>query len=174
MKLTKKKLEQLITEEYARAVGDEYKSTNYPEYSDKLSNLAKQNYPQARELADALDEPIDIKYDPDQEQIRMRSHRSDIDDLFDADHDLHFDFLMDGGASSFEEEPDIQEMYEFAIRKGLDPQKTRNSIMKNYKNMMMRMFVTPETQSDRMRRVHDLTGGGFGYTRDQIKDFKVD
>ena len=46
--------------------------------------------------------------------------------------------------------------------------------MKNYKNMMMRMFATPETQSDRMRRVHDLAGGGFGYTRDQIKDFKVD
>ena len=104
MELTKKKLEQLIMEEYARAVGHETRSTDYPEYSDKLSKLAKQNYPQARELADALDEPIDIEYDPNQEHKTMRPHKRDIDKFFNDDHMLHFDFLLDGGASMFEQQ----------------------------------------------------------------------
>ena len=63
MKLTKQKLEQLIMEEYVRSIGDEYKPTNYPEYADKLTNLAKDDYNQARELADAIDEPIDVELD---------------------------------------------------------------------------------------------------------------
>ena len=63
MKLTKQKLEKLIMEEYVRSIGDEYKPTNYPEYADKLTNLAKDDYPQARELADAIDEPLDIELD---------------------------------------------------------------------------------------------------------------
>ena len=65
MKLTKQKLEKLIMEEYVRSIGDEHKPTNYPEYADKLTNLAKDDYPQARELADALDEPIDVELGSD-------------------------------------------------------------------------------------------------------------
>ena len=61
MKLTKQKLEQLITEEFVRSIGDEYKPTNYPEYADKLTTLAKDDYNQARELADALDDPLNIE-----------------------------------------------------------------------------------------------------------------
>jgi len=68
MKLTKQKLEQLIIEAYTRRVSDEGKPTNYPEYADKLTSLAKDDYPQARELADALDEPLDIEFNPDQTQ----------------------------------------------------------------------------------------------------------
>jgi len=160
MKLTKKKLEQLIMEEYARAVGHETRSTNYPEYSDKLSKLAKQNYPQARELADALDEPIDIEYDPNQEHKIMQPHKRNIDEFFNDDHMLHFDFLMDGGASSFEEEPDGQEVYEFAERKGLDFQETYDRIMSNYKKLMMRMFARPETPNDKMRSIHGIKAYG--------------
>ena len=63
MKLTKQKLEQLIMEEYVRSIGDEYKPTNYPEYAEKLTTLAKDDYNQARELADAIDEPLDIELD---------------------------------------------------------------------------------------------------------------
>ena len=83
MKLTKQKLEQLILEEYksmsrrifdkrrqqiqgpgrARVVGNPDQPTNYPEYADKLSSLVKDDYLQAKELADALDEPIDIEVD---------------------------------------------------------------------------------------------------------------
>ena len=65
MKLTKQKLEKLIMEEYVRSIGDEYKPTNYPEYADKLTALAKDDYPQARELADTLDEPIDVELGSD-------------------------------------------------------------------------------------------------------------
>jgi len=65
MKLTKQKLEQLIMEEYVRSISDEGKPTKYPEYADKLTNLAKDDYPQARELADALDEPIDVELSSD-------------------------------------------------------------------------------------------------------------
>jgi len=64
MKLTKQKLEQLILEtykSYVRSIGDEGKPTNYPEYSDKLTALAKDDYNQARELADTLGEPLDIE-----------------------------------------------------------------------------------------------------------------
>ena len=65
MKLTKKKLEQLIIEEYVRSIADEDKPTNYPEFSDKLTNLAKDDYNQARSLADSLDEPLNFEFDPD-------------------------------------------------------------------------------------------------------------
>jgi hypothetical protein len=68
IKLTKQKLEQLIIEAYIRRVGDEGKPINYPEYADKLTSLAKQDYLQARELADALDEPINIELNTDQTQ----------------------------------------------------------------------------------------------------------
>jgi len=61
MKLTKQKLEQLIIEAYTRRVSDENKPINYPEYRDKLTKHAKDDYPQARELADALDEPLTIE-----------------------------------------------------------------------------------------------------------------
>ena len=64
MKLTKQKLEKLIMEEYVRRIGDEGKPTNYPEYADKLTTLAKSDPKQAASLADSLDEPIDIEFDP--------------------------------------------------------------------------------------------------------------
>ena len=64
MKLTKQKLEQLIIEAYTRRVSDEGKPINYPQHADKLTTLAKSSYPQARELADTLDEPINIELSP--------------------------------------------------------------------------------------------------------------
>ena len=64
MKLTEQKLKKLIMEEYIRRVSDEGRPFNYPEYADKLTNLAKDDYPQAASLADSLDEPLDIEFDP--------------------------------------------------------------------------------------------------------------
>lgn len=64
MKLTKKKLEHLIMEEFIRRVSDEGRPFNYPEYADKLTNLAKDDYPQAVSLADSLNEPLDIEFNP--------------------------------------------------------------------------------------------------------------
>ena len=77
MKLTKQKLEQLIMEEFTRRISDEVKPTNYPEYTDKLTRLAKYDYPQARELADTLDEPLNIELSPD--EMETKPYVSDND-----------------------------------------------------------------------------------------------
>ena len=120
MKLTKQKLEQLITEEYVRRIADEGKPTNYPEYADKLTAIAKDDYPQARELADALDEPLDIEFDP----ANMKTTHSIEKRALVEDHYLHIDFLMEDHVSSLTEEPDMQEAYIFAQRKGLNPKRS--------------------------------------------------
>ena len=63
MKLTKKKLEQLILQEmeyYRPPEFDVSAPKQYPEYEDKLGELYKSDPNQARELAGALDEPIDV------------------------------------------------------------------------------------------------------------------
>ena len=159
MKLTKQKLEQLIMEEYksmnrqifdkrrefpegalVRAFGDEDQPINRPELHDKLTTLAGSDFNQARELADALDEPLDIKLDPSNVEI-MQPHKRNVDEIFDDNHMLHFDFILDGGASAFEEEPGRQEVTEFAERKGLDPQEAYDKIISNYRKLMMRMNV---------------------------------
>ena len=79
MKLTKQKLEQLIIEAYTRRVSDEGKSTNYPEFADKLTNLVKDDYPQARQLADTLDEPLNIELNTNQTQKIGELHNLDRD-----------------------------------------------------------------------------------------------
>ena len=131
MKLTKQKLEQLIVEEYVRRIGDEKKPTNYPEYADKLTTLAKSDSAQAASLADSLDEPLNIEFDPNNMDYFP------IDSPFgkhlqSPEFQLHYDFLMDDRVSSEEEEPDIGEIYEFAQERGLDPEETRDKIMKSY------------------------------------------
>ena len=70
MKLSKQKLEQLIMEEYARSIADEGMPINYPQYADKLTALAKNDYPQARSLADTLDEPLSIELSPDEMETK--------------------------------------------------------------------------------------------------------
>ena len=153
MKLTKQKLEQLITEEYVRRIADEGKPTNYPEYADKLTAIAKDDYPQARELADALDEPLDIEFDPTNIETMPIDKRALVED-----HYLHIDFLMEDHVSSLTEEPDKQEAYIFAQRKGLDPQETYNSLMRNYKRLMLSPATQPKTEVERRKELEDLYG----------------
>ena len=160
MKLTKNKLEQLIMEEYVRSIADEGKPTNYPQYADKLTALAKNDPIQARSLADSLDEPLDVEYHPDEPHNVLRPHKRDIDEFFNDDHMLHWEFVMDGHASSFEEEPDISEMIRFANRNKLNVQETIKRIMSNYKKMMMSMFARPETPNDKMRSIHGIKAYG--------------
>ena len=76
MKLTKQKLEQLILQEMRHFRPPEFDpraEKNYPEYSDKLSNLYKQDPKQAASIADSLDEPIDVETpesdEPDEQHL---------------------------------------------------------------------------------------------------------
>ena len=85
MKLTKQKLEQLIIEAYTRRVSDEVKPTNYPEFADKLTNLAKDDYPHARQLADTLDEPLNIELNTNQTQEIGELHNLDRDGAYYVD-----------------------------------------------------------------------------------------
>ena len=131
MKLTKQKLHKLIMEEYVRRIGDEKKPTNYPEYADKLTKLAKSDPAQAASLADSLDEPLDIEFDPSSMDYFP------IDNEFgehiqSPEFQLHYEFVMDDRVSSELDEPDIGEIYEFAQERGLDPEDTRDKIMKSY------------------------------------------
>ena len=160
MKLTKKKLEQLITEEYVRSIADEGKPVNYPEYADKLTALAKSNPIQARSLADSLEDPLDIEYDPNEPHNVLRPHKRDIDEFFNEDHMLHWEFVMDGHGDSLEEEPDISEMIRFANRNGLEPHETIKRILSSWKKLMMRMFARPETPNDKMRSIHGIKAYG--------------
>ena len=155
MKLTKQKLEQLIIEEYTRRVADEGKPTNYPEYADKLTALAKTDPAQARELADALDKPLDVEFDPDNIETM---HRIQSPSGVEKDHDLHMDFLMEDHVSSLTEEPDKQEAYIFAQKKGLDPQETYNSLMRNYKRLMLLPVNQPKTEVERRREIEKTLG----------------
>ena len=161
MKLTKQKLEQLIMEEYksmsrrifdkrrehpdglVRAFGDQDQPVNRPELHDKLTTLASadpESYYQAKELADSLDEPLDIKVDPSNMQT------FEIDSLFgnhlqSPEFDLHYEFLMDGRASSFLDEPDIGEMDEFSYERGLNRYDTREKIMKSHEVFAQNEYI---------------------------------
>tara|TARA_A100001391_G_scaffold201360_2_gene188200 strand:- start:111 stop:662 length:552 start_codon:yes stop_codon:yes gene_type:complete len=158
MKLTKQKLEQLIMEEYksmsrrifdkrrehpgglVRAFGDQDQPINRPEFHDKLTTLAGSDFNQARELADSLGEPLDIKVDPS----NMETFEIDSpfgNHLHSPEFQLHYDFLMDDRASSVEEEPDIGEIYEFAQERGLDPKETREKIMKSYEFFVQNKYI---------------------------------
>lgn len=155
MKLTKQKLEQLITEEYVRRIGDEGKPTNRPEFQDKLTTLAKSDPKQAASLADSLDEPLDIEFNPK----NMKTMQIQDPYIAKKDHDLHFDFLLWGdGSFSFVEEPDIGEVYQFSQELGLDPQETYNKIMRSYRKSMLLHVNQKTTEHDRNKELEDLYG----------------
>jgi len=150
MKLTKKKLEQLIIEEYVRRIGDEGKPTNYPEYADKLTTLAKSDPVQAASLADSLDEPLDIEFNP--ANMKTFDLPSPLQKFFlSPEYELHFDFLMEEHGSSLLEEPDITELYLYAMNKGLDLEDTRRKIMKSYETILQHEHVYGEKFLDAMR-----------------------
>jgi hypothetical protein len=70
---------------------------------------------------------------------------------------------LDGGASSFEEEPDIGEVTEFAERKGLDPEETYEKIMSNYRKLMMQLFVNaPKSDYERNKEFKKQLEKQFG------------
>ena len=85
MKLTNKQLKQIIKEELETVLNEIYyrppefdvnAPKQYPEYEDKLGELYQSDPNQAKELAGALDEPIDVSSPewgefPDTHRIRQ-------------------------------------------------------------------------------------------------------
>jgi len=176
MKLTKKKLEQLIMEEYVRSIADEKKPTNYPQYADKLSNLAgngPDGYVQARELADTLDEPLNIEYDPSKEQNHNRKIPDSPKGYHDADgpYFTHVRYVMWANSNGYPELRFDSEIVPEAIRafanaEGEDYKKILSDVMLNLskaKSSKMRRGLNKFDVDKHMADVHGLDQDPFGY-----------
>ena len=148
-------------EEYVRSVGDEDRIINRPEYTEKLASLYQNpdTREQAEIYADEFDDKPEIAYNPDNMEA------FEIDGPFQMhlnspEYQLHYDFLIDDRGSSFMEEPDIGEMYEFAIDKGLDPEDTRRKIMKSYGFLVQHSYVK-HNKFDPAEEVRKIHGGSI-------------
>jgi len=156
MKLTKKKLEQLITEEYVRSISDEGKPTNYPQYADKLTGLTRdgpEGYKQARELADSLDEPLNIKSDPNMEKMRIDNF---TEDDFNRIY-LFNDFL--GYANNYYRQNNNEgdkivpeQVFDYAKSKRLDPQETLKKLQAARKKYLLSKTTGKFDVYDHMRK----------------------
>jgi hypothetical protein len=176
MKLTKKKLEQLIMEEYVRSIADEGKPTNYPQHADKLSNLAgngPDGYAQARELADTLDEPLNIEYDPNQEQNHNRKIPDSPKGYYDDDgpYFTHVRYVMWANSNGYPELRFDSEIVPEAIRafanaEGEDYKKILSDVKLNLskaKSSKMRRGFNFFDVDKHMADVHGLDQDPFGY-----------
>ena len=172
MKLTKQKLEQLITEEFVRRIGDENKPTNYPEYADKLTAIAKDDYPQARELADTLDEPLNIEFDGSNiEPHKIKPHVSS--DYFDRDgpYFTHFQYVQwaqENGYPdiSFDSQVDPKAVFDYADSEGLSYRDTLSKIKQNINKVrsgQMKKYLNKFDAKKHMADVHGFDQDPFGY-----------
>ena len=190
MKLTKQKLEQLITEEYksmsrrvfdkrrqqvqepgvARVVGDTDQPINYPEYADKLTTLAKDDYPQARELADALDEPLDIEFDPSNMQtMKITDAQKGYHDV-DGPYFTHIRYVMWANSNGYPELTFTSKINPKAVRAftnrfGMDYEKTLSDIKLNLskaRSSQMRMGLNKFDAKKHMADVHGFDQDPFG------------
>ena len=190
MKLTKQKLEQLILEQYksmsrrifdkrrqqiqqpgvARVVGDTDQPINYPEYADKLSTLAKSDPVQAASLADSLDEPLDIEFDPKNTQtIKIADVPKGYHDA-DGPYFTHIRYVMWANTNgypklTFTSEIVPEAVRAFANRFGLDYEKTLSDIEFNLsrtKNSQIRMGLNKFFPEQQMALVHGLDRDPFG------------
>ena len=191
MKLTKQKLEQLITEEYksmsrrifdkrrqqhqgpgvARVVGDVDQPIDYPEYADKLSRLAKQDPSQAEELATALGEPLDVEVDTsDPETFRIPGAPKGYHDA-DGPYFTHVRYVMWANSNgypglTFTSEINPKAVKAFANRFGMDYEKTLSDVktsLSNARNSQMRMGLNKFDPDKQMADLHGFDQDPFGY-----------
>ena len=165
MKLTKKKLEQLIMEEYVRRISDEGKPTNYPEYAEKLTALAKTDPAQARELADALDEPLDIEFSGN---TNLRFGHPDMVGVFSPEEMKHaswFDYVMTGYADNFEDPIDPNQFEKYVRDNGIkkdEVEKVRKKLDSQRRKIIQRTYINqPKTEHERTKELEDLYGFDF-------------
>ena len=191
MKLTKQKLEQLITEEYksmsrrvfdkrrqaqqgpgmVRTLGDRDQPTNYPEYADKLTRLAKDDYAQAEELASALEEPLDIEVDTsDPKTIMLPGVPRGYHDA-DGPYFTHARYVMWANANGYPELRFDSEIVPEAVRafanaEGMDYEQTLSAVktnLSNVKNTQMKKSLGKFDVNKQMADVHGFDQDPFGY-----------
>ena len=191
MKLTKEKLEQLITEEYksmsrrifdkrrqaqqgpgmVRAFGDEGQPTNYPEYADKLTRLAKDDYAQAEELASALEEPLDIEVDTSDPETTMLPGVPKGYHGVDGPYFTHARYVMWANANGypelrFDSEIVPEVVRAFANAEGMDYKKTLSDVktnLSNVKSTQMKKSLGKFDVNKQMADVHGFDQDPFGY-----------
>ena len=175
MKLTKQKLEQLIMEEYVRRIGDEGKPTNYPEYADKLTTLTKSDPVQAASLADSLDEPLNIEFDPSNMQtMKIPDNAPKGYHDVDGPYMTHIRYVMWANSNGYPEltftsKVNPKAARAFANRFELDYEKTLSNIKLNIskaRNSQMRMGLNKFDAKKHMADVH-------GFDRDPFGDYDL-
>ena len=141
MKLTKEKLEQLIMEEYKnmsrrifdkrrqypkdgtiRAFGDEDQPLNKPELHDKLTAVGSsgpKGFNQAKELADTLDEPLNVKHDPSKMRAFGLQGNLGPFSFEEMKQETWFDYVMTGYADNFEDPIDPNQFEKYVNDKGI-------------------------------------------------------
>ena len=147
MKLTSKLLRKLILEEYARITGDIDQEYEYPEYQDKLRTLAKSDSKQAVNLAQSLDEPLDVEFDPDNIKT-LGKHRAAIDNLFSDGRMFYEKYLMwlyrnTDRRPQFKDPIDPKKAYEYALEIGEKPQKVLKDLELQHQKYMLQTYIKP-------------------------------
>ena len=187
MKLTKEKLYQLIIEQMRprqasmdrevfqkrrqypkggtiRAFGDENQPTNRPELQDKLTTLASsgpEGYNQALDLADTIDEPLDIEFDP----TGMETFNLQTKTPLEMQHDLWFDYVMQDYADNFVAPIDPDKFEQFIKDEEIPEDKKQevyNELEAARKAIVQRSYVNlPKTGYERTKELENLYGFDF-------------
>ena len=176
MKLTKKKLYQLIMEEIdfdkkpydpfydrravpkgpslTRPVDHEGKPTNYPEHAAKLTALAKSSYPQAKSLADSLDEPLDIELDPGNMQTFNIQSTAPVE----MQHGSWFDYVMSGYSDDFQSPIDMDKFRDYVKGKDEDEAKEIYDQLESERiKLRQKIYINqPRTDYDRRKELEKL------------------
>ena len=187
MKLTKQKLEQLIIEQMRsrqasmdrevfdkrrqypkggtiRAFGDENQPVNRPELQDKLTTLGSsgpEGFNQALDLADTLDEPLDIEFDP----TEMESFNLQTKTPLEMQHDLWFDYVMQNYADNFVAPIDMDKFEQYVKDQGISQDKKQevyNELEAARLAIVQRSYVNlPKTGYEKTKELENLYGFDF-------------
>ena len=187
MKLTKQKLYELIIEQMKprdtsmnqkvfdkrrqyskggtiRAFGNEDQPINRPEFHDKLTALGSSGpdgFNQAKELADSIDEPLDIEHDPS----KMKTFNLQPHAPLEMQEELWFDYVMQGYAENFIDPIDPDYFEKYVQDEGISQDKKQevyNKLDAARKRIRQRSYVNlPKTGYERTKELEDLYGFDF-------------
>ena len=182
MKLTKQKLEQLILEQYKsmsqrafdkrrqypeggliRAFGDEDQPINRPELHDKLTTLGSsgpEGFNQAKELADSIDEPLDIELDPSKMRTFGLQGSTGPFSFDEMQQETWFDYVMSGYADDFHSPIDMDRFRDFVKGKDEDEAKAIYDKLESERiKLRQKIFINqPKTEVERRKELEKLYG----------------